>query len=149
MPVLAENKRAYHDYEILEKYEAGIQLTGFETKGARAGRMNISAAYAIIRGGEAWLLNSFVAPYQAGNAPAGYDPERTRKLLLKKEEIKELTGKLQQKGLTFLALKVYTKGRRNLIKVELGLARARKTRDKREYIRKKEAEREMRRLASA
>lgn len=143
MPVLAENKRAYHDYEILEKYEAGMQLTGFETKAVRAGKINIAAAYAVIRGGEVWLLNSSVAPYQPGNAPQNYELDRTRKLLLKRSEIKELLGKLQQKGLTFLALKVYTKGRR--IKIELGLAKGKRQYDKRESIKKREAAREIKR----
>lgn len=141
--MLAENKRAYHDYEILEKYEAGLQLTGFETKAVRAGRMNIAAAYAVIRNGEVWFLNSSIAPYQPGNAPQNYEPDRTRKLLLKKSEIKELLGKLQQKGLTFLALKVYTKGRR--IKIELGLGKGKKQHDKRESIKKREAAREIKR----
>jgi len=149
MGVLAENKRAYHDYEILEKYEAGIQLTGFEAKAVRSGRMNLSGAYALIRGGEAWLLNAAIAPYQPSNAPQDYDANRTRKLLLKKSEIKELLGKLQQKGLTLLALKAYTKGLSvhagSRIKIELGLARGKRVRDKREAIRKRESKREIER----
>lgn len=143
MPVLAENKRAFYDYEILEKYGAGIQLAGFETKSARLGRMNLAGAYALIRNDEAWLLNADIPPYQVANTPPEYDPRRTRKLLLKKSEIKELIGKLSQKGLTLLPLKAYTKGRRNLVKIELGLARGRKTRDRREYLRKKEALKEI------
>jgi SsrA-binding protein len=143
MPILAEQKRAYYDYEILEKYEAGIQLTGFETKAVRSGKMNLSGAYALIRGGEAWLLNATIAPYQPSNALENYDPNRTRKLLLKKAEIKELLGKLQQKGLTLLALKAYTKGHR--IKIELGLARGKRIRDKRQAIKKREAKREIER----
>lgn len=143
MPALAENKRAYHDYEILEKYEAGIKLTGFEVKSARDGRMHISAAYAVIRGNEVWLLNASIAPFQPGNTPQDYEPDRTRKLLLKKFEIKEFLGKLQQKGLTLLPIRVYTKGRN--IKIELGLAKGKKQHDKRERIKKREAVREIER----
>jgi SsrA-binding protein len=143
VPILAENRRAYHEYEILEAYEAGIQLTGFETKAVIVGRMNIAAAYAVIRGGEVWLLNASIAPYQPANAPPNYDPERTRKLLLKRSEIRELVGKLGQKGLTLLPLKVYTKGRR--IKIELGLGRGKKQYDKRERIKEREAGREIKR----
>jgi SsrA-binding protein len=155
MAVLAENRRAYHDYEILEKYEAGIQLAGFEVKSARLGRMNLAGAYAVIRSSagsglspsassghgakEAWLLNADIPSYQSANTPPGYESSRTRKLLLKKSEIKELIGKLSQKGLTFLPLRVYTKGKQNLIKIELGLARGRKMRDKRELIKKRDA----------
>lgn len=141
MAILAENKRAYRDYEILEKYEAGIQLIGFETKAVRSGRMNLAAAYAVIRGGEAWLLNADIPPYQPKNAPEGYEPDRTRKLLLHRKELRGLTGKLEQKGLTFLPLKVYTKDRR--IKMELGVCRGRKKYEKRERIKQREVEREI------
>ncbi len=143
MEILAENRRAFFDYEILEKYEAGIQLTGSEVKAAKLGKMNISAAYAIIREGELWLLNSSIAPYQAKNVSKEYDPLRTRKLLLKKSEINELFGKLQQKGLTLLPLKVYNKDGK--IKIELGLGKGRKLYDKRQKIRAQEIEREIKR----
>ena len=146
MPILAENRRAYHDYEIFAKYEAGIQLKGFEVKSARLGRINLYGSYVLVRNNEAWLLNADIPPYQAANILGEYDPNRTRKLLLKKSEIQELGRKLTEKGLTLLPLKVYTKGQRHLIKIELGLARGRKTHDKREHIRKKEAEREMGRV---
>lgn len=141
--ILAENKRAWHDYEVLEKYEAGIQLTGFEVKSVRQGRMNLAGAHVVIRGEEAWLLNASIPPYQVGNMPSAYEPDRTRKLLLKKSEIRELIGKSQQKGLTILALKVYTKGPR--IKVEIGVARGKRKYEKREKIKKREAAREIER----
>ena len=141
MPVLTENRRAYFDYEILEKYEAGIQLAGFEVKSMRSGRINLAGSYALIRNGEAWLLNADIPPYQPANTPAGYESNRTRKLLLKRPEIKELDGKLSQKGLTLLPLKVYTKGRR--IKVELGLAQGKRQHDKREQLKKRVATREI------
>lgn len=141
MPVLTENRRAYFDYEILEKYEAGIQLAGFEVKSMRSGRINLAGSYALIRNGEAWLLNADIPPYQPANTPAGYESNRTRKLLLKRPEIKELDGKLSQKGLTLLPLKVYTKGRR--IKVELGLAQGKRQHDKRERLKKRVATREI------
>lgn len=143
MAVLAENRRAYREYEILEKYEAGIQLTGFETKAAREGKINISAAYAVIRGGEAWLLHADIPPYQKKNVPEGYKSDRTRKLLLHRKEIRSLIGKLEQKGLTFLPLKVYTKGRR--IKIELGIGRGKTQHDRRASIRARETAREIKR----
>lgn len=141
MSDIAFNKRANFDYEILEKFEAGIELLGFEVKAVKAGRINIAGSYAVIRDGQAWLLNADVPPYQKGNAPADYESKRTRKLLLKKSEIKYLIGKSQEKGLTIIPLRVYL--RRGLVKIELGIGRSRKKRDKRELIRGREAEREM------
>lgn len=139
----AVNKRAYFDYEILETIEAGIELRGFEVKAIKTGRMNISGSYAVIRENEIWLLNASVAPYQTKNTPAGYDPTRSRKLLLHISQIKELIGSASQKGLTIVPLKVYTK--RGRIKVLIGLARHKKTKDKREVIKKREAKREIER----
>lgn len=147
MSIYAENRKAYFDYEILETFEAGLVLAGFEVKAVRQGRMNLEGAYVLIRGGEAYLLNAKIPPYQPGNTPKDYEPDRTRKLLLKKSEIKYLLGKSQQKGLTLLPLKVYNKRRK--IKLEFAVARGRKKYEKREKIRKREAEREIRRkLAS-
>ncbi|MBI4132099.1 MAG: SsrA-binding protein SmpB [Candidatus Sungbacteria bacterium] len=136
MPVLATSRRAEFDYEILETYEAGLELFGFEVKSVRADRMNLAGAFVLMRGGEAWLVNAAIPPYQAANTPAGYDPERPRKLLLHRRELKELIGKSAQKGLTLVALRVYTKGPR--IKIAFGLARRKKTYDKRERIRERE-----------
>lgn len=140
---LAENKRAFFDYEILEKYEAGIELLGFEVKSVRAGRANIQNAFAIVRGGELWLVNADIPAYQPKNAPPGYEPTRPRRLLLHREEIKSLIGKIKEKGLTILALKMYNKGQK--LKVELGLGRHKKKSDKRETIKKREVQREIRR----
>ena len=145
MPIIATNKRAYFDYEILETYEAGIELRGFEVKAIRSGRINLSGSYVVIRGDEAWLLNSDIALYQPANVPEKYDSKRTRRLLLKKSQIKGLIGRIQEKGLTLLPLKVYTKSRN--LKLEIGLGKSRRKADKREAIRKREAEKEMGRAA--
>ena len=139
---LAENKRAYFDYEILDKYEAGVSLRGFEVKAIRSGRINISGAFVVIKNEEAWLLNADIPPYQPDNAPENYDSKRSRRLLLKKPEIRELIGKTNEKGLTLMPLKVYTKNHK--IKLEIGLGKAKKSRDKREAIKKKEVKREIR-----
>lgn len=140
---LAENRRAAFDYEILDTYEAGIALHGFEVKAVKAGRMNLAGTFAIIRGNEAWLVNASISPYQAGNTPESYDPTRTRRLLLHRKEIKELIGAAAQKGLTIVPLRVYAS--RNRIKVEIALARHKKKQDKREHIKKREAGREIER----
>lgn len=143
MKVIAENKRAFFDNEILEKYEAGIELFGFEVKAAKDGRMNIQNAHAIIRGGEMWLVNSEIPAFQPKNAPAEYDTSRARRLLLHRGEIDTLIGKIKEKGLTLLPIRVYIKNQR--LKIELGLARRKKKVDQREAIKKREVEREMRR----
>lgn len=145
MPI-ATNKRAYFDYEILKTYEAGIELFGNETKSIKNGRINLSGSYILIRNNQAWLINAGISPYQPKNAPSDYDSKRTRRLLLKKEEIKELIGKTREKGLTLVPLKVYTKGRKNLIKIEIGIGKSRKKQDKREVIKKREVEREIKRF---
>jgi len=142
MKSLSENRRAKFDYEILEKLEAGIELLGHEVKSAKGGRFELSGSYALIRKNEAWLLNSRIPAYQPNNAPESYDPGRTRRLLLNRDEIKNLHGRLGEKGLSLIPLRVYIK--KNLVKVELGLGRARKKEDKREYLKKKTARREMR-----
>lgn len=143
MKALAENRQARFDYEILETIEAGIVLKGFETKAAKAGKINLSGSHARIRGNEVWLINATIQPYQPKNTPKDYDPQRTRRLLLKKSEINKLTGRIQEKGLTLIPLKAYIKGR--LVKLELGLARHKKKSDKREVIKKRETDRDIRR----
>ncbi len=143
MPGIAVNRRAAFDYEILEEYEAGIALHGHEVKSVRAGWMQLAGSFAIIRGGEAWLVNAAIPPYQPANTPAGYDPARARRLLLKKAEIRELIGTSAQRGLTLVPLRVYTKGPR--IKVAFGLARRKKKYDKRERIREREDQRKIER----
>ena len=139
---LSENRRARFDYEILETIEAGIELQGFEVKSAKLGQMNIAGGHVVIRGGEVWLLNSQVPPYQPKNSPQDYDPARTRRLLLHKEEIRELLGRLKERTITLIPLRVIVK--KGLVKIELGLARSRKAKDKRELLKKRAAGREMR-----
>ena len=141
MSNLAENRKAYFDYEILEKFEAGIVLRGFEVKAIKSGRINIAGSFAIPKNGEVWLLNADIPPYQPKNTPEGYDPKRSRRLLLKADEAKYLIGKIQSQGLTLVPVKVYTN--HGLIKVELGLGRHRKKSDKRELIRKRETKKEI------
>ena len=155
MPELARNKRATFDYDILEKFEAGIELLGFEVKAVRAGRLNLGGSYVIIRGEpssakamagkEAYLINADLPPYQPMNTPTDYDSKRTRRLLLRKDEIKKLMGRSKESNLTIVPLSVYTKG--TLIKLSIGLARPKKKADKREAIKKREADREIRRVS--
>jgi len=139
---IAENRRARFDYEISQTYEAGIELEGHEVKSAKGGRFQIAGAHVLIRGGEAWLVNSHVPPYQAGNTPADYEEDRARRLLLSKGEIKELQGALIDKSRHLVPLRAYLK--RGFIKLELGIGRTRKKSDKREAIKKRTHQREMR-----
>ncbi len=138
---ISTNKEAYHNYFILETYEAGIQLTGTEVKSARAGRVNLKDAYALVRDGEAWLLNAHISPYTHGNRQ-NHDPDRDRRLLLHQKEIIRLQSKIQEKGLTIVPTKLYFKG--NLIKCELGIAKGKKFYDKRAEEAKKTQDREAR-----
>ncbi len=144
MENLAENKRAGFDYEILEKFSAGVELIGHEVKSAKMGHFNLAGAHAIIRNGEVYILGASIPSFQPGNAPENYDSERTKKLLLKQEEIKYLLGKTKS-GLTLVPTRAYTN--RGLIKIEIALARGRKKSDKRELIKKRETEREIRRIS--
>ncbi|PIV31872.1 SsrA-binding protein [Candidatus Wolfebacteria bacterium CG02_land_8_20_14_3_00_37_12] len=141
--IISTNKRAYFDYQILETYEAGVELKGFEVKAIKTGRINLAGSYVIIRDNQTWLLNTDIPPYQPANTPLDYDSKRTRRLLLKKSEIKNLIGRVQEKGLTLMPLKVYTKNRK--IKIEIGLAKSKKKMDKRELIKKRDIEREINR----
>lgn len=143
MKPFAENKRAYFDYEILEKIEAGIVLQGHEVKSVKLGRMALEGSYATMRNGELFLLNAHIPPYQPLNTPGTYDPRKTRKLLLSKQELRKLYGETLQKGLTLLPLRVYTKN--GFVKIELGLARHRKKGDKRELLKKRATQKEMER----
>jgi SsrA-binding protein len=138
---IATNKEAYHNYFILETYEAGIQLVGTEVKSARDGRVNLKEAYALVRDGEAWLLNAHISHYSHGNRQ-NHEPTRDRRLLMHKREIIRLQSKAQEKGLTIVPTKLYFKG--NLIKCELGIARGKKQYDKRAEEAKKTQEREAR-----
>ncbi len=134
------NRKAFHDYEILDKVEAGIVLTGTEIKSAREGRVNIRDAYARTSDGELWLYNAHISPYDKGNRN-NHEPERPRKLLLHRGEIRELAEGTNQKGNTIVVLAMYLK--RGMAKVELGVARGKKSYDKRETVAKREAEREI------
>ncbi len=136
MPSLTENRKAHFDYEILETFEAGLALKGYEVKAIRKGMARIQGSYIIIRDGRALLVGTHIPPFQTANTPEDYDPDRTRELLLHKQEIKYLTGKSTEQGLTLVPLEVYTK--RNLIKLKFGLGRGKKTIDKRQKIQKRE-----------
>jgi SsrA-binding protein len=139
--VVAVNRKARHDYDIQESYEAGIVLTGSEIKSIRAGRVNLRGSYARVVNGEVFIYDSHVSPYD--QAYEQHDPTRPRKLLLHRREIERLRGLIQQKGLTLVPLRIYFKGRR--AKVELGVARGKKAYDKREDIAKRDAQREIER----
>ena len=140
------NRKAQHDYQVLESVEAGLALTGTEIKAIREGRVNIREAFARPQESELWLLNCHIAPYSAGNLH-NHDPVRPRKLLLHKDQIASLTGKVSQKGYTLIPLRLYLKGHR--AKVELGLCQGRRVYDKRQVIARREDEREMERAAKA
>lgn len=143
MSTTATNKKALFDYEILDKFEAGLVLSGGEVKSAKAAHLSLKGSFVTIHGGELYLTNATITRYPLSNPHVSYDPSRSRKLLLKKSEIKSLIGKMQVKGLTLVPLRVYTKGR--LVKLEFALARGKKAFDKRSDIAKKEAQRKIQR----
>ncbi len=138
-----ENRKARFNYEILEKYEAGIELLGTEVKSVRNGQISLEGAFIIIRGGEAYLINANIPPYQTKNAPSLYDPLRNRKILLTKKEINELTATEKNKSLTIVPIALYNKGRK--IKIEVALVKGKKKFDKRETLKKRDTDRELRR----
>ncbi len=138
--VVTTNRRARHDYEIVETFDCGMVLTGSEIKSIRSGQVQLKDAYAEIRGGEVWLNNAHIAPYQFARE-GGHDPERARKLLLHGREISRLIGKVKESGLTLIPLSMYLSN--GYAKVELALARGRRTVDKRHRIREREQQREM------
>ena len=137
------NRKAYHDYFIEEKFEAGIMLQGTEVKSLREGRVNLQDSYASVRGGEAFLHHCHISPYSHGNI-MNHEPLRTRKLLLHRKEISKLLVKTQQQGLTIIPLRIYF-SKRGFAKVELGLAKGKKQHDRRETIKNREASREVER----
>ncbi len=141
MTTLVENKKAHFDYQILESYEAGIELLGFEVKSLRKHQGNLLGAYVTIRGGEAFIIGMNIPAYQEKNTPETYDPLRNRKILLAKKEILELANPRNGKGLTIIPLSLYNKGRK--IKVEIAVVRGKKTYDKRESIKKRQSERDI------
>jgi SsrA-binding protein len=136
------NRKALHEYFIIDRFESGIALKGTEVKSLRLGNSNLQDGYAMIRKGEIWLIGMHISPFEKGNIN-NHDPKRDRKLLLHKREIRRLIGKLTERGLTLIPLRVYFK--HNIAKLELGLARGKKSYDKREAIKKREVERQMRR----
>lgn len=142
--MLIQNKKAYFDYEILEKFTAGIELLGFEVKALRNRQGSLEGSYVTVRGGEAYLMNANIPPFQINNTAESYDPVRNRRLLLTKKEIAILSATESKKGLTIVPISVYNHGRK--IKVEIGVARGKKQFDKRETMKKRETEREIRRV---
>lgn len=145
--VVADNRKARHDYDIEETYEAGIVLTGSEIKSVRAGRVNLRGSYAKVFNNEVYLYDAHISPYEQSGTFFNHEPMRPRKLLLHRREISRLDGLVRQKGLTLVPLKLYFKGRR--AKLELGVARGKKSYDKREDIAKREAQRDIERAMKA
>lgn len=142
MKVIASNRRARHDYEIISDFEAGLVLTGSEVKSLRAGKADLKDSFGHLRDGEMWLVGCYIAPYSYARE-GGHEPERTRKLLLHRHEIDRITGSLAEKGLTLVPMRLYFKDGR--AKIQMGLGRGKRTVDKRADIRKREHEREMQR----
>lgn len=141
MSSFIENRKAYFNYSIEERFEAGIELLGHEVKSVKKGQGNLTSAFCIIRGGEAYIIGLHISPYQTNNIDVTYNPDRTRKLLLSKKEIKILADKDDTKGLTLIPLSMYSKGR--YIKVSIAVARGKKVFDKRETIKSRDLDREM------
>ncbi|MFA6459367.1 MAG: SsrA-binding protein SmpB [Candidatus Paceibacterota bacterium] len=144
---LIDYKKAHFDYEILEKYEAGIELVGYEVKSLKGKHGSLEGSYVLIRGGEAFLMNMLIPPYQEKNTPKEYEPRRNRRLLLTKEEIRKLADLDEGQNLTIVPISVYTKG--NLVKVSVAIVRGKKKYDKRESIKSRENDREMGRVMRA
>ena len=144
--VVAQNKKAHHDYTIVDTIEAGLVLTGTEIKSVRAARINLKDGYAQIKKGEAWLVNVHTAPYEEGNI-WNQDPTRTRKLLLHKKQIAKLEGEVKGTGMTLVPLKVYIKD--GFAKVLIGLAKGKHDYDKRESIKRREQDRDLKRTMKA
>lgn len=142
MPKLAVNKKAKFDYELLETFEGGLELTGAEVKSIKLGQVQLKGSFITIQKGELWLKNAYVAKYKPAGAQTDYDPYQDRKILVHRKELKRLIGKTQETGLTIVPISVYTKGR--LVKIEFALARGKKKFEKREAIKKREVDRQMR-----
>lgn len=143
MANLLEHKKARFNYEILETFEAGIELLGPEVKSVRAKQGSLEGAHITVRGGEAYLIGAHIPPYQPSNTPKDYNPDRIRKLLLTKKELSLLAGQESKKGLTIVPISVYNKGRK--MKLQVAIARGKKKFDKRETTKKRESDREIRR----
>ena len=138
--VVASNRKARHDYFILDTLEAGLVLKGTEVKSLRSGNANLQDSYALVKNGEVWLFGMHISPYEHGSF-SNHDPRRTRKLLLSKREIRRLLGRVQEKGLTIIPLSIYFKGA--YAKIELAIAQGKKSYDKRESIKQREAKRDI------
>ncbi len=138
--ILARNRKAFHEYEILERFEAGLVLLGTEVKALREGKVNLKDAYGDIRGGEVFVVKMHIGPYSAGNV-FNHEPERPRKLLLHRREIRKLIGRVSERGFTLVPLSLYFK--RGIVKLELGLARGKKIYDRRKDIEERERKREL------
>ncbi len=143
MTTYSINKKATFDYELLEKKEGGLVLAGYEVKSIKTGRISLKGSFVTIKGGELYLTNAHIPAYQKQNVPDNYDPYRSRKVLIHKKELDTLIGKIKQKGLTLTPIKLYSKGR--LIKLEFAVGKGKKKIDKREDIKKREADISMRR----
>ncbi|HMD14295.1 MAG TPA: SsrA-binding protein SmpB [Bacteroidota bacterium] len=139
---IVTNRKALHDYFILERFETGIVLKGTEVKSLRQGSANLQDGYAMVRNGEVWLIGLHISPFEKGNIN-NHDPKRERKLLMHRKEIRKVIGKTSDKGTTLVPLRLYFKN--NIVKLELGLARGKQLHDKREAIAKREMERQLRR----
>ena len=143
MTTLIDNGKIHFDYEVMETFEAGIELLGFEVKSVKVKKGSLEGSYVIVRGREAFLMGALISPYQENNTPEGYDPRRNRRLLLTVDEIRKLDDIGSGKGLTIVPIKVYNKS--NLIKVSIGVVRGKKKYDKRETTKKRETDRNLRR----
>lgn len=141
MSIYADNRKAYFNYEIIEKYEAGLELQGGEVKSIKDGRAILTGSFCIIRGGEVFITGMQIPPFQVKNTSDGYDPLRVRKLLLNKKEIRELEGMGENKRLTIIPLSLYSKGRK--VKLEIAIARGKQMHDKRETIKKRDIDRDV------
>jgi len=136
-----QNKKARFDYEILERFEAGLVLAGYEVKAIRAGKASLQGSYVVVRGGEAYLVSTSIAYYQEKNTPESYEQDRPRKLLLSKKELAKLEAAESQPGLTIVPIRLYNAGRH--IKLEIGIARGKKQHDKREAIKDRDSKRDI------
>lgn len=143
MATFAENKKARFDFELLDGFEAGIVLEGFEVKAVRAGRVDLTGAHVVVRGGEAFLMGAKITPLQSKNTPDKYEADHARRLLLNKKELNELAAGESKRGLTIVAVSLYNKGRH--IKLSLAIAKGKKKFDKRESIKSRDTKREMER----
>lgn len=140
---LIEYKKAKLKYEILDEFEAGLELHGFEVKSVRNKQGSLDGAHITVRGNEAYLIGGYIPPFQPANTPESFDPYRNRKLLLNKKELAELAGKEKEKGLTIVPISLYNKGR--VIKVRVAVVRGKKKHDKRETLKKRDTDRDLRR----